>query len=154
MGGLLGALAGGTTGAVLMVVTAIVDTDVTFSDRGTVPAVLGAVVPLLLIGLFFGAIAGLVVGLVVGVEMMFLVGSHLPREVARPRAYALGFVLPPTTILAVVLVPTVINGAQVSVSASGALWWVIALGGGSLLGGPLARWLAGFQPPRPQPEGP
>lgn len=28
-------------------------------------------------------------------------------------------------------------------------WWVVALAGASLLGGPLARWLAGFQPAVP-----
>ena len=148
MGGLLGALAGAATGGVLMLVATVLEADITLSSEGTAGAVAGAIVAAIMIGMFFGGIAGFAVGLVVGVEMTFLVGSHLPREVARPRARLLGSVLPPLTMVVAALGATVLDGTRPSLSVTGVLWWAVALGGASVLGGPLARWLAGFQPPR------
>ncbi|KQV71424.1 hypothetical protein ASC64_05185 [Nocardioides sp. Root122] len=149
MGGLLGAAAGAATGAVLLLVVALVADDVTLARADGSVAALGAVVPIAMLGGFFGAIAGLAVGLVVGLEMTFLVGSHLSREVARHRAYRLGLVLPPLTMAAPVVVTALAEGADRSLSGTNVLWWVVALGGASLFGGPMARWLAGFQPSRP-----
>lgn len=140
MGGLLGALAGAATGVATLVVVAALS--VTSDGVGTIVADLVFVV---FIGALFGAMAGAVVGLFVGVELMFLVGAHLPRDVARRRAYRLGFVLPPATMLAGLLL---LGNGEVS-PAAGAFWGAMPLVGASLFGGPFARWLAGFQPPRP-----
>lgn len=145
MGGLLGALAGGLTGAAVMLVTALVDPDATTTGSGSVVDVLGAVAPLLVIGCIFGAAAGVGVGAVVGLEMMFLVGAHLPREVARHRAYVLGFLLPPVTMLTAALMA---SDSSTSLTWSAVLWWAIALGGASALGGPMARGVAGMGMPR------
>ncbi|KRE95604.1 hypothetical protein ASG76_08210 [Nocardioides sp. Soil774] len=145
MGGLLGAMAGAATGAVLMVVAPLAD-DVSATDRdGPVLALVGAIAALVVIGVWFGGIAGLVVGLFVGVELMFLVGAHLPREVARRRAYRWGFVLPPVTMVVAVVVW---SGGDVSFDGPD-VGTLLLLASGSLSGGPLARWLAGWQPPRP-----
>ena len=149
MGGLLGAAAGAATGATLLLVVALVADDVTLARPDGVVAALGAVVPVAMFGGFFGGIAGAAVGLVVGLEMTFLVGSHLPRVVARPRAHRLGFVLPPLTMAVPVVVTALAEGADRSLTGTNVLWWVVGLGGASLFGGPMARWLAGFQPPRP-----
>jgi hypothetical protein len=143
MGGLLGALAGALTGTVLLLATTLVE-----SRAGAHEDLWESVVFVVVAGPWFGGIAGLVVGLCVGVEMMFLVGAHLPRDVARRRAYALGFALPPVTMLVAVVL---LSGGEVSLGA-GAPFWVVTFVGASLLGGPLARWLAGFQPPRPRAE--
>ena len=140
MGGLLGALAGAATGVVMLLVVAALA--VTSDGIGTIVADLVYVV---FVGVLFGGMAGAVVGLFVGVELMFLVGAHLPRDVARQRAYVLGFVLPPATML---VGGFVLSGGEVSLGA-GSFWWAMPLVGGSLFGGPFARWLAGFQPPRP-----
>lgn len=143
MGGLLGALAGALTGMALLLATTLVESS-SGADEGLWESLLFVVVA----GAWFGGIAGLVVGLFVGVEMMFLVGAHLPRDVARRRAYALGFALPPATMLVAVVL---LSGGEVSLGA-GEPFWLVPFAGASLLGGPLARWLAGFQPPRPSVE--
>ena len=93
----------------------------------------------------FGAAAGTGVGLVVGLEMMFLVGAHLSREVARHRAYVLGFLLPPVTMLAAALLTA---DGSTGLTWSEGLWWAITLGGASVLGGPMARGVAGMGSPR------
>lgn len=140
MGALLGAIAGGLTGATLMLVTSLVDPDATTSGNGSAIDAVGAVAPLLVIGLVFGAAAGIGVGLVVGLEMVFLVGAHLSREVARHRAYILGFVLPPVTMLTPALLA---SDSSMHLTWSEGLWWAITIGGASLLGGPMARRVAG-----------
>lgn len=145
MGGLLGAMAGAATGAAVMVLAPLAD-GVSATDRdGSVVALLGAIAALVVIGVWFGGIAGLVVGLFVGVELMFLVGAHLPRDVARRRAYRWGLVLPPLTMLAALVVW---SGGDV-VLGRPSLGGLAILAAASWSGGRLARWLAGWQPPRP-----
>ena len=151
MGALLGAIAGGVTGAAAMLVTSLVDPDATTSGSGSAIDTIGAVAPLLVIGLVFGAAAGIGVGLLVGLEMVFLVGAHLSREVARHRAYLLGFVLPPVTMLTPALLA---SSSSMQLTWSEGLWWAITLVFASLLGGLLARWAAGTGLPRPDVEGP
>lgn len=142
MGGLLGAFSGAVVGIALLLGSTIVSWW-TSTDRGFPWSELATAV---MAGGWFGGIGGLVVGLFVGVELMFLVGAHLPRDVARRRAYVLGHVLPPVTMVA----PFVLAGAvSLSMPDSGAWWGLMALFGGSVMGGPLARWLASFEPPRP-----
>lgn len=141
MGGLLGALAGALTGMALLLGTTLVEA----AGPGRHDDAWESFVIVVVAGPWFGGIAGLVVGLFVGVELMFLVGAHLPRDVARRRAYRLGFVLPPVTMLVAVFV---LSGGEVSLSTD-PLWGAMPLVGASLFGGPFARWLAGFQPPRP-----
>lgn len=147
-GPLAGALAGAITGAAVLLVVALVDPTGTFTGSGGAQEAFWAVGALIVIGGWFGGIAGLAVGLVVGVEMAFLVGSHLPREVARRRARVLGHVLPPLTMAAPVLATTWAHGGDVSSGTPGLLWWATALVGASTVGGPLARWLAGAQTAR------
>lgn len=145
MGGLLGAMVGAATGAVMMVLTPLAD-GVSATDRGgPVLALVGAIAAMIVIGVWFGGIAGLVVGLFVGVELMFLVGAHLPREVARRRAYRWGLVLPPVTMLVAL---AALNGGELSLGRP-SLGGLALLTAASLSGGRLARWLAGWQPPRP-----
>lgn len=145
MGGLLGAMVGAATGAVVMLVAPVADGVSATDGDGTVMALVGAVAALVVIGAWFGGIAGLVVGLFVGVELMFLVGAHLPRDVARRRAHRWGLVLPPLTMLGG-LVAWSGGGVSLGRPSLGAL---AILAGASLSGGRLARWLAGWQPPRP-----
>jgi hypothetical protein len=145
MGGLLGAMAGAATGAAVMLVAPLAD-GVSATDRsGPALALVGAIAALVVIGVWFGGIAGLVVGLLVGVELMLLVGSHLPREVARRRAYRWGLVLPPLTMLVALVVW---SGGDVSLGRP-SLGGLAILAAASLWGGRLARWLAGWQPPGP-----
>lgn len=147
MGGLLGALAGALTGVALLLATTLVER----AEAGGYNESLGMTIMFtVMVGAWFGGIAGLVVGLVVGAELMFLVGSHLPRAVARRRAHRWGSVLPPVTMLAMVAVPDALDGGfGVSLPSGHELWWLSTLAGGSLLGGPFARWAAGFRPPSP-----
>jgi hypothetical protein len=145
MGGLLGAMVGAATGAVMMVLAPLQD-GVSATDRdGPVMALVGAIAALLIIGAWFGGIAGLVVGLFVGVELMFVVGANLPRDVARRRAYRWGLVLPPVTMLVALVA---LSGGDVSLSRP-SLAGLAVLAAASISGGRLARWLAGWQPPRP-----
>jgi hypothetical protein len=144
MGGLLGAFAGAPVGIVYLAAL-MLRGDPTW---GGADGVGGLVVAAVGLGAWFGGIAGMVVGGFVGVELMFLVGSHLPRGTARRRAYVLGFVLPPLTMLGLVQVVALVDGGgALRLSPSGIGWSWAILAGGSLMGGPLARWLAGWQPP-------
>jgi hypothetical protein len=142
MGGLLGAFSGALVGIVYAAMFLAAD-DPFSGDTG--PA--GFVVAAVGLGAWFGGIVGLAVGCFVGVELMFLVGAHLSRDTARRRAYALGFLLPPLTMLGMVQVVALVNGTGALPLADVGWSWVL-LAGGSLMGGPLARWLAGWQPPR------
>nr|WP_300051033.1 hypothetical protein [uncultured Nocardioides sp.] len=124
------------------------------SDPDGLAGWLVGIAPALFVGAFYGGIAGVAVGLLVGLQMAFLVGAHLPREEARPRAHVLGFVLPPVTMVLGSIgwiwleAGTGRMPSGSDFSAEAVLWWAIALGGASVLGGSMARWLAGFQPPR------
>lgn len=142
MGLVLGALSGAIMGVVLLLGAVVVEPAVTGSS---VTDSWGEDLVLVVVGgTWFGGIAGLVVGLVVGVELMFLVGAHLPREVARRRAYLWGFVLPPVTMVGPF---ALVDGVSLSVPSGEALWWLLVLGGASLLGSRQARWLAGLDAP-------
>ena len=148
MGVLLGALSGAITGSVLVFGIALLDEGVTFSEVPGFFEALGAVVPVIVVGSVFGGIAGAVVGLAVGAQLTFLVGSHLPLDAARRRAHRLGFVLPPLTLAIACLLlgggsPSMPNRDSLSMPLTEALWWVVCLGGASLLGARFARWFAG-----------
>ncbi|GAA1477920.1 hypothetical protein GCM10009623_23660 [Nocardioides aestuarii] len=138
-GALLGAMSGALVGVVLLVGVAAVDA-AGGGDWSELWIMLVA-------GSMYGSVAGLVTGVVVGLEMTFLVGRHLPRERARRRARVLGHVLPPLTMLAPFVVA---SGFDVSGIDGDATWWVVVLAGASLLGGPLARWVAGLATPQPR----
>ncbi|MDR7254904.1 hypothetical protein J2X46_003902 [Nocardioides sp. BE266] len=141
MGGLLGAFSGAIAGSVLLLGTVVIDTG--FVDGGPAAQLVGSAV----MGAVYGGIAGFVVGLFVGAEMMFAIGPQLPRDVARRRAYALGFVLPPATMVALVqLMALMDDGTWVGFGGVD-LGTLVLLVGASLMGGPLARWLAGWQRP-------
>ncbi|MDZ5663246.1 hypothetical protein SFC79_15845 [Nocardioides sp. S-58] len=142
MGGLLGAVAGGVTGLVILVVIQVV-LAVQPSSGGIV---LGDVVYGVVVVLVVGGLAGAVVGLVVGVEMALLVGAHLPRDVVRRRALRLGFVLPPVTMAA----PFLLSGSvDLSAFDGRHVWGLMLLTGATVLGGPLAGWLAARLPAAP-----
>lgn len=89
-------------------------------------------------------------GLVVGLALTFLVGAHLPRDVAQRRAHRLGMVLPPLTMVGPFTVPAAFDGAvDLSMTGAGTWGWLFALAAASWLGGRQARWLAGLGSPRP-----
>jgi hypothetical protein len=145
MGGLLGALAGAVTGVAIVLLVPVI----ALVGPGSPELILGDLVWGVLVAIVFGGMGGAVVGLFVGVELMFLVGAHLPRDVARRRAFRLGFVLPPATML----VPALLTGSIDLFRWDGEeIWALMLMTGACVLGGPLARWLAGFQPPRPPVE--
>ena len=143
MGMLLGAFSGALVGVLLLLGTVVLEPALT--DSTVTETWWEGVVFVLVGGTWFGGIAGLVVGLVVGVALTFLVGAHLPREVARRRAAAWGFVLPPLTMVGGPI--ALVNGVSLSVSGGEGLWWLLALAGGAVLGSRQARWLAGLGPP-------
>lgn len=98
---------------------------------GTAPTAVLAVV----IGGPFGA----AVGLLAALPLAFLVGRHLPRPVARRRAFALGAVMPPVAMVGLF---SLVSGrfalADVDLGRTeewlGLTWFVAA----AALGGPLA----------------
>lgn len=126
---LLGGACGAAVGAALMAAVGLVD------PAGGALVGLAALVG---VGTVYGAVAGVAVGLAVGLLMVFLVGAHLPRDVARVRARACGHVLPPVVMLG----PFLLTGEL----GAGAGWWLLVPVAAAVLGGPLARWVAGFQP--------
>ena len=145
MGGILGALAGAVTGVAIILLVPVI----ALVGPGSPELILGDLVWGVLVAIIFGGIGGAVVGLVVGLELMVLVGAHLPRDVARRRAFRLGFVLPPATML----LPTLVTGSIDLSRWDGEEAWALMLATGAcVLGGPLARWRAGFQPLRPSVE--
>lgn len=142
MGGLLGAASGVVTGIVRLLGMVVL------APRawGGSESVWTDVVVSFLAGGWYRGIAGLVVGCLVGVEPMFLVGAHLPRDVARRRAYWWGYVLPPLTMVSPFVV---LNVHDLSMPDVDEAWWLVPLAGASVLGSRQARWLAGFQPAHP-----
>lgn len=144
-GGVLGALAGAATGVAIVLLVPVI----ALMGQGSRELILGDLVWGVCVAIVFGGVGGAVVGLVVGVELMFLVGAHLPHDVARRRAFRLGFVLPPATMLLLALVT---GSIDLSRWDGEEVWALMLLTGACVLGGPLARWRAGFQPPRPSVE--
>ena len=103
------------------------------------------------LGGIYGGIVGAAVGLVVGVPLVFLVGRHLPRDVARRRAYVLGAVLPPLILLVGVVV---LLDVRLSWPHGEDLWSLLPLAGAALMGGRLAAWVAGMDDlPKPDVAG-
>ena len=136
MGPVLGAFSGAVV-AVLVVwgVALLQATSLTWGDIGT-----GFAMGLVLGGIYGGA-CGIAVGLVVGIPLTFLVGRHLPRDVARRRARVLGAVLPPVAMLALVVV---VLGAHLSWPRGEGWASLVPLAGAAYLGSRLAGWLAGM----------
>ena len=133
-GPFLGAFSGAVVATMLVWVVALAQaTALTPSD------VLAGFVGGLIMGVIYGGMVGTGVGLVVGVPLVFLVGRHLPRDVARHRARALGAVLPPVTL--VVGTALLVDDGFRSPGAEG-LWVLLPLAGAALLGSRLAGWLA------------
>ena len=102
-------------------------------------AAVGAVLPLLLFGpqpaialvaLVYGGIFGGIVGLPVGLLMSFAVGSHLPVQQARERAFLVSFVGtgPPIAVLASATIglPLACLAGLLSALASGLLSYRVA----------------------------
>jgi hypothetical protein len=136
MGPLLGAFSGAVVATLLIWGLALVgSTSLTWGGIGA-GVVLG-----LYLGIVYGGACGLAVGFVVGVPMVFLVGRHLPREVARRRAHVWGAVLPPATmiVLAAVVLDARLSWSQGEDSAT-----FLVLAGAALLGSRSAGWLAGL----------
>lgn len=132
----LGAFAGAVVATVLVWGAALTQaSSMTVSDLVTV-AGFG-----LALGGIYGGIAGAAVGAVVGIPLVFMVGRHLPRDVARRRAYVLGAVLPPLTMF--VGTALLFDDLLASPGAEG-LWVLLPLAGAALLGSRLAGWLAGM----------
>jgi hypothetical protein len=144
MGAILGALSGALVGVVMLAGAVVVEPVV--SGTSVTDSIWEGLGFALVAGTCFGGAAGLAVGLVVGVALMFLVGAHLPRDVARRRAYAWGFVLPPVTMVGPF---ALVDGVSFAMPDGEALWWLLVLAGASLLGSRQARWLAGLTPPGP-----
>ena len=86
---------------------------------------------------------GGIVGAMVGLPLVFLVGRHLPRPVARRRAFALGVVLPP---LVLTLAFVVLTGHHLSRPHGEDWWFLLPLVGAALLGGPMAAFTARTDP--------
>jgi hypothetical protein len=130
-----GACAGAVVATVLVWVVALSQpSSMTASD------VLAGIGFGLALGGIYGGLVGAGVGFVVGIPLVFLVGRHLPRVVARRRAYVLGAVLPPVTLLVGVVV---LLDVRLSWPSWGdyPLWG--ALIGAAVIGSRLAGWLAG-----------
>ncbi|MBL0746120.1 hypothetical protein [Nocardioides baculatus] len=94
MGPLLGSAAGALVGLVLVVGTFGVGT---VSD-GTGEMLLALPV-LVVVGVLVGGFLGAIAGFFAGLPFVFLVGRHLPRDVARRRAFTLGFAVSPLALL-------------------------------------------------------
>jgi hypothetical protein len=102
LGPLLGVFSGTAVAFVFLEVALLLD--------GPVPSAMGllaGIAPVLLLAVVFGGTTGAAVGLLAGVPLVFLVGRHLPRPVARRRAMVLGALLPPLALLAL---PSLLTG--------------------------------------------
>lgn len=136
MGPMIGAFSGAVVGTVLVWSVALAEA----SSLTTSDVLLGLVFGLYLGGVY-GGCCGIAVGLVVAVPLVFLVGRHLPRDVARRRAYVLGAVLPPLVLVAGVVV---LLDVRLSWPHGEEFWSLLALAGAGLMGGRLAAWAAGM----------
>ena len=142
MGPLIGALSGAVVGT--LVVWGVVLTDP--SSWSGVGAGLAAG---LFLGGIYGGVCGIPVGLVAGIPLVFLVGRHLPRGVARRRAHVLGALLPPVAMLGLA---GLLLDVRLSWPHADDLGALLVLAGAALLGSRLAGWVAGRESPRPRVE--
>src|SRR5688500_7512310 len=95
LGPLLGAASGSLVAFVWLMGTAVAD--------GPAPSPMGllaSIGPFAVVAVVLGGTLGAGVGLLAGAPLVFLVGRHLPRSVARRRALVLGAVLPPIAMVA------------------------------------------------------
>ena len=134
MGPLLGAFAGAVVATVLVWGVALTQAPTSPSDLAD-----GVLIGLVLGGIY-GGLVGAGVGLVVGLPLVFLVGRHLTREVARRRAHVLGAVLPPLTLVVGVVLAS--DDPDLSPGVVH-LVMLLPLAGAAFMGSRLAGWLAG-----------
>ena len=111
-------------------------------------AALASVWSALSVSLAFGGLCGAAVGFVAGLPLIVLVGRHLPRRVARRRAFVLGVLLSP---VAMTVVFWLLSGALLVDPAfrDTDAAELLPLLAASLLGGSLAAWVAPAGLPRP-----
>jgi hypothetical protein len=141
VGPVLGGLAGAATGAVVTWVMLLVASTSSLSpaDLATGLAIgLG-------VGGIYGGLCGVVVGFVVGIPLVFLVGTHLPRDVAVRRARLLGAALPP---LALATGSVALFGGPLSWPTGEGLWVLLPLACSALSGSRLAAGMARSDSPR------
>lgn len=93
------------------------------------------------VSLTYGGFFGAVVGFVAGLPFIVLVGRHLPRRVARRRAFVVGVLVSP--VATVLTLPAVLGGPPLVWPSVPGLMVL------SLLGGALAAWVAPARLPRP-----
>ena len=139
MGPLLGGLAGAVTGAVMIFGSVLLDPYASGTD------LLVGLGMSLYLGGTYGGVCGAVVGLFAGLPLVFLVGRHLPRDVAGRRAWALGLLVPPLTLL---LAAALLTDAEPAWPREEDAWFLVPLVGSSLLGSVMARWAATIDEPR------
>jgi hypothetical protein len=133
MGPVIGAMSGGIVGSGVVLVTTLA------TSTGEADILLG--LPFLVItGMLIGGFLGVVAGFFAGLPFIFLVGRHLPRPVARRRAFALGVLVSPFAML--VMFSVVFGGSPLTWHLD--TWGAVALLVPSLLGGRLAAWAAGL----------
>lgn len=132
-GAALGAVSGAAVGALILVVDVwgrAEEPDTAYVTSGLTDAVS--------IGVLFGGFVGFLTGILVGAALALLVGGHLPLHQQRRRSLVLGTILPPVALVAVtsLLLRDPVPGSPVFLVPG-------------LIGGPLARWAAGFRLPQP-----
>lgn len=120
-------------------------------DGSRPPGPLGAlegVGSALALSLAFGGFYGGIVGFLAGLPLIVLVGRHLPRRVARRRAFVLGVLLSPVAMAAAFSLMA--GEVLVGPSLRDVDWEeLLPFLGASLAGGTLAAWVAPAQLPRP-----
>ena len=147
VGPLIGAAVGAVSGIAVMV-------SVTLSDLSTADSGWDALqeIPLILsAGVTLGGFLGAVAGFFAGLPLIFLVGRHLPRPMARRRAFVVGTLVSPFAVLAMLAVvlgdPSVLPTRLPTLADWGV---VVTLAVPSVLAGLLAAWAAGKGPlPKP-----
>ncbi|WP_299929488.1 hypothetical protein [uncultured Nocardioides sp.] len=135
---LLGPLLGAGSGSLVAFVFLLI----AFAFDGTPPSateLLAGTGPTAVLAVVLGGPMGAAVGLLAAVPLALLVGRHLPRPVARRRAFVLGAALPPVAMVALF---SLVSGrfvlADVDLRRGGewlGLTWFVAA---AVLGGPLA----------------
>ncbi|WP_457191687.1 hypothetical protein [Nocardioides sp. P5_E3] len=143
-GPLIGAVAGAVVAFAILLPAFLLD-----GSRPPGPfAALASVGSALLASLAFGGLCGAAVGFLAGLPLIVLVGRHLPRRVARRRAFVLGVLLSPVAMTAVfwMLSGELLLDTAFRDTDAGELLPVLAA---SLLGGSLAAWVAPAGLPRP-----
>lgn len=134
LGPLLGAGSGSLVAFVFLFVLSALD-----GAPPSAPELLAGTGPTAVLAVVVGGPVGAAVGLLTAVPLALLVGCHLPRPVARRRAFVLGALLPPVAMVALF---SLLSGRFVLADVDlrrgeewlGLTWFVAA----AALGGPLA----------------